>query len=314
MRVAFALVVLPFSGLSKLVFAAPTPGLEAIRQPVNISDAATRTIVARQPVGYDFTCENKPHICKNMCLAALCRDKPGVALAAEGQYQARGSSGSSGGQNKESRKHSGFKFFTTDRGKAAFSASGFQAENDLCTSMDEWPPASTIQGGTAAVLRLVPVIEQYRQGGATATDRTDHFYVLADWSYALTSLSNCKTARIGGTNRPWGAASQKRHTRVFPTLSMEFIESIEFLKRAIKVVPAAIMASQISLDLLEISSGLNREVMGCEMPPFGQASEGQPLSRLALLTFLSLRSTPKPGKVWAYGQETSSNLLTVFQP
>jgi len=110
---------------------------------------------------------------------------------------------------------------------------------------------------------------------------------------ALINLSNCKVVRINDTNRTWGAASQKRHTGVFPTTSMDFSESIDYLKRLVRVVLAAIMASQVSLDLLEISPGFNREAMGPQMlPARPDLCISQSLSQLTPLTSLSLMIDP----------------------
>lgn len=111
---------------------------------------------------------------------------------------------------------------------------------------------------------------------------------------ALINLSNCKTVYINDTNRPWGAASQKRKTGVFPTSCMGPIESIDYFKRTIRVVLTAIIASQISLDRLEISPGFNREAISPEMLPlWPDICLGQPLSQLTHVTSLALMINPK---------------------
>ena len=111
---------------------------------------------------------------------------------------------------------------------------------------------------------------------------------------ALINLSNCKTVSINDTNQPWGAASQKRQTGVFPMTSMGHVESVEFIKRTVQVVLTAIMASQVSLDLLEIFPGFNREAMSPEMLPlWSEISLSQPLSKLTLVTSLVLMINPE---------------------
>ncbi|KAM3079133.1 hypothetical protein ACMFMF_004061 [Clarireedia jacksonii] len=106
---------------------------------------------------------------------------------------------------------------------------------------------------------------------------------------ALTNLSNCKTMFISDTNRPWGAVSQKRQTGVFPTSSIVNLDSIDYVKRTVQVVLAAIIASQISLDHLEISPGLNRKAMGPEMlPARPDLCIDQSLSQITRLAALSL--------------------------
>ncbi|KAH8595094.1 hypothetical protein B0O99DRAFT_512714 [Bisporella sp. PMI_857] len=111
---------------------------------------------------------------------------------------------------------------------------------------------------------------------------------------ALINLSNCKTVCINDTNRPWGAASQKRQTGVFPTSSMGHVESIDYIKRTVRVVLTAIMASQVSLDLLEISPGFNREAISPEMLPlWPDICLGEPLSQLTLVTSLALMINPE---------------------
>jgi hypothetical protein len=111
---------------------------------------------------------------------------------------------------------------------------------------------------------------------------------------ALINLSNCKTVCVNDTHRPWGAASQKRQTGVFPTSSIGHVESVDYVKRTVKVVLAAIIASQVSLDLLDISPGFNREAMSPEMLPlWPDISLGQPLSQLIPVTSLFLMINPE---------------------
>ena len=95
-----------------------------------------------KPWGTSLAAQTKPGNCKNMCLAALCQNKSGVALKAEGDHQAKGSSGSlnyKGGQNKANRKYSTYTCLTTQTVQAALDAAGIQAENEECTSMESGP-------------------------------------------------------------------------------------------------------------------------------------------------------------------------------
>lgn len=111
---------------------------------------------------------------------------------------------------------------------------------------------------------------------------------------ALINLSNCRTVYINDTNQPWGAASQKRQTGVFPTSSMGHVENVDSIKRTVGVVLTAIMASQVSLDLLEISPDFNREAVSPEMLPlWSDISLSQPLSKLTLVTSLTLMINPE---------------------
>ena len=57
-------------------------------------------------------------------------------------------------------------------------------------SVDEWPPASTIEGGKDASLRLVPVSEQRVQGGQTPKADA-YFLVLSNWSYVIICTKSC---------------------------------------------------------------------------------------------------------------------------
>jgi len=120
---------------------------------------------------------------------------------------------------------------------------------------------------------------------------------------ALINLPNCKTVCVNDTHRPWGAASQKRQTGVRPTSSIGHVESVDYVKHTIKVVLAAIMASQVSLNLLEISPGFNREAIGPAMlPPRPDICIGQPMSHLTRVTSLALMLNPGTGQnsnTWA---------------
>lgn len=111
---------------------------------------------------------------------------------------------------------------------------------------------------------------------------------------ALINLSKCRAVYINDTHRPWGAASQKRQTGVRPTSSIGRVESIDYIKRTLKVVLAAIMASQVSLDLFEISPGFNRQAISPEMLPLWQDFHlGQSMSQPTPFTCLSLMIDPK---------------------
>lgn len=120
---------------------------------------------------------------------------------------------------------------------------------------------------------------------------------------AIINLSNCKRIYVNDTHRPWGAASQKRQTGVRPTSNMECMDSVDYIKRTVKVVLAAIMASQISLDLFEISPGYNRQAMSPEMLPLWQDIYlSRPLSQPTRVACLSLMINPKPSgryQTWA---------------
>ncbi|KAF4626435.1 hypothetical protein G7Y89_g11729 [Cudoniella acicularis] len=120
---------------------------------------------------------------------------------------------------------------------------------------------------------------------------------------ALINLSKCRAVYINDTHRPWGAASQKRQTGVRPTSSMGRVESIDYIKRTLKVVLAAIMASQVSLDLFEISPGFNRQAISPEMLPLWQDFHlRQPILQLTPFTSLSLMINPEPhthSEAWA---------------
>lgn len=62
---------------------------------------------------------------------------------------------------------------------------------------------------------------------------------------ALINLSNCKRIYINNTHQPWGAASPKRQTGIRLTSSIAGVDSINYVKRIIKVILAAIIASPI---------------------------------------------------------------------
>ncbi len=130
---------------------------------------------------------------------------------------------------------------------------------------------------------------------------------------ALVNLLNCKTVCINDMNRPWGAASQKRQTGIFPTTSMRRVESIDYIKHTVRVVLTAIISSQVSLDHLDISPGFNREPMSPEMLPlWSDIGISQSLSQLTLVTSLNIMIDPKSNKkanVWA---EDLSNFVGLF--
>lgn len=82
------------------------------------------------------------------------------------------------------RKVSGFALAKTKGGQAQITALGAQGAAGE-TSLDEWPPASTKEGGAGVSLRYVPLSEQRSQGGQTYKDQDltdpDHYYELQDW-------------------------------------------------------------------------------------------------------------------------------------
>lgn len=113
-------------------------------------------------------------------------------------------------------------------------------------------------------------------------------------TYALVNLTNCKTVRISDTHQPWGACSQQRKTGVYPTSNMGCSESIVRLKGTIRVVLTAIIASQISLDHFEISTGFNREALCPELLPLRRdIFLCQPSPQLTHVTYLFLTIDPE---------------------
>ncbi|KAH7231670.1 uncharacterized protein BKA55DRAFT_524014 [Fusarium redolens] len=69
---------------------------------------------------------------------------------------------------------------------------------------------------------------------------------------ALTAMPNCRTIILSGQDRPWGARLQAKQTGLWPTTNTDTIESGEFARHALQVVLAAVVASRVSLEELDI--------------------------------------------------------------
>ncbi|KAI3574079.1 hypothetical protein IWW34DRAFT_134006 [Fusarium oxysporum f. sp. albedinis] len=69
---------------------------------------------------------------------------------------------------------------------------------------------------------------------------------------ALTAMPNCRTIILSGQDRPWGARLQAKQTGLWPTTNTDTIESGEFARHALQVVLAAVIASRVSLEELDI--------------------------------------------------------------
>jgi hypothetical protein len=176
-------VLLAISALSLLVSAAPTPLPEA-----------AAPIEARAGTKVQFDCANKLGNCANACFAANCGSKAGVSLALTNNLS-KASSGDltygGTGLNTANRKVSGYSFTKTKGGADALVAAGVDQGGVDDTSPDEWPPASTKEGGPGASLRLVPFKEQQSQGGQTYKNSASplHYYELTDWKYVFLDTS-----------------------------------------------------------------------------------------------------------------------------
>ena len=75
---------------------------------------------------------------------------------------------------------------------------------------------------------------------------------------ALVNLPNSRTIIVDDLHRPWGAVSQKIQTGVFPTSKIMMPASICFVKREIRVILAAVIASCLSIEEFHIFFELNR--------------------------------------------------------
>jgi hypothetical protein len=113
---------------------------------------------------------------------------------------------------------------------------------------------------------------------------------------ALVNLPNCKTIVIDDLNQPWGAASQKRQTGVSPTSKVLTADSICFVKRALRVILAAVIASRLSLEEFHISFGFNRHAISPAMLVLPEICSDQLRSRLTSLNTLVLTINPDLGK------------------
>ncbi|RYP80012.1 hypothetical protein DL770_006414 [Monosporascus sp. CRB-9-2] len=124
---------------------------------------------------------------------------------------------------------------------------------------------------------------------------------------ALSSFSNVETVIVNNANRPWGATTQKRLTGLFPTNDMDDYDSIEFVKRALLVTFAAIVASKVSLRELDIVAGCNDEAISPDMlifpKPYLQYFQSLPTS----LTSLSLAVSP--GRRMGQNDRWASDLM-----
>lgn len=175
MRVALG-IVLASSAVTTLVFGAPAP----------LPEGEASSLVARAGTKKAFDCTNKPGICANICFAANCGHKKGVSLAAEGGKAGTTSTGDltyQQGIDSANRKVSGYTFAKTVGGKNSLTNAKIDQGGTLDTSVDEWPPASTKEGGSGATLRFVPVSEQRSQGGQTYKTGSSplHYYELSNW-------------------------------------------------------------------------------------------------------------------------------------
>lgn len=72
-------------------------------------------------------------------------------------------------------------------GQQAMKDAGIDTGSAEDTSPDEWPPASTEEGGKGASLRMVTKTQQYSQGGQSykgglAKENPSHYYELENWT------------------------------------------------------------------------------------------------------------------------------------
>ncbi|KAJ3531126.1 hypothetical protein NM208_g9024 [Fusarium decemcellulare] len=69
---------------------------------------------------------------------------------------------------------------------------------------------------------------------------------------ALTAMPNCRTIILSGQDRPWGARIQAKQTGLWPATNTDTIESGEFARHALQVLLAAVVASRVLLEELDI--------------------------------------------------------------
>jgi hypothetical protein len=115
-------------------------------------------------------------------------------------------------------------------------------------------------------------------------------------THALAALPNCKAIGFTSNGWPWGAISQARQTGLFPTSSTWMPESLVFAKRALKVILAAVIASRIPLEELDISDTSN---ITSDMLAIPERCSQQIQSRLTGLEYLTLSVKPQTGPRWA---------------
>jgi hypothetical protein len=135
---------------------------------------------------------------------------------------------------------------------------------------------------------------------------------MAYLTHAFINLPNCKTIVVGDTHQPWGAASQKKHTGVSPTSSIMLGESIEFVTRLFRVVFAAVIASHLALEAIDISIGFDREAISPDMLALPKLCSKLLQSRLTSLSTLLLMVNPDNGmssRTWASGLVKFINLF-----
>lgn len=109
---------------------------------------------------------------------------------------------------------------------------------------------------------------------------------------ALAHLPNCRTITIDDERRPWGAASIKRQMGAFPTSSIDLEESARFVKRALRVILTAVVASRLPLEALNICPGFNREAIGPDMLALPELCSNQLRSCLTSLDALDIMLNP----------------------
>lgn len=121
---------------------------------------------------------------------------------------------------------------------------------------------------------------------------------------ALVSLLNCRSVTVDDGDHPWGAASIKRQTGALPTSNIELGESARFVQRVLRVILAAVAASRLPLEALELSSGFNREAIGPDMLAFPELCSNQLRSCLASLDALDILVNPDASEalhIWEKG-------------
>ena len=104
--------------------------------------------VTSQAAVFHWDCTKSPEACQNYCFAAFCRNKGGpYTYSRAGNADRRRESGVAGASPCSQARRGGALRWGGDAGN--------RWPNALI-ECDEWPPASTTQGGAGSMLRCIP--------------------------------------------------------------------------------------------------------------------------------------------------------------
>jgi hypothetical protein len=120
-------------------------------------------------------------------------------------------------------------------------------------------------------------------------------------THIFLNATNCKTVLISDSYRPWGAGFLKRETGVYPKSDIEHPDSRRFVRRALRVIFAAVTASGIPLEAFELRVGYGRETVSPDMLTLPEVCSNRlPFSTTLTILFLTINhETNGEPDVWA---------------